>query len=103
MWNLSRPGAQGFQTNRVFVRPLALVQGDGQSWAAAVTQPWFLLRSLSWSERASWLTWVFIILLYRAMPRREGQAAGIGILARSIFRRPRTSRAEPPVPDKTPT
>lgn len=103
VWNLSRPGAQGYQTNRVFARPLALLQGDGQPWAAAVTQPWFLLRSLSWSERASWLTWVFIILLYRALPRREGQKAGIGILARSIFRRPRTSRPEPPAPDKTPT
>ena len=103
VWNLSRPGAQGYHTNRVFARPLALVQGDGQSWAAAVTQPWFLLRSLSLSERASWLTWVFIILLYRAMPRREGQRAGFGILARSIFRRPRSSSAEPPVPNKTPT
>ena len=100
VWNLSRPGAQGYQTNRVFARPLALLQGDGQPWAAAVTQPWFLLRSLSWSERASWLTWVFIILLYRALPRREGQKAGIGILARSIFRRPRASKA---APDKTPT
>ena len=89
VWNVSLPGAQGYHTNRVFARPLALVQGDWQPWTAAVTQPWFLLRSLSWSERASWLTWVVIILLYRAMPRREGQPAGIGILARSIFRRPR--------------
>ena len=103
VWNLSRPGAQGYQTNRVFVRPLALIQGEGRSWTAAVSQPWFLLRSLSWSERTSWLTWVFIILLYRAMPRREGQAAGIGILARSILRRPRTPRPEPRAPDKTPT
>jgi hypothetical protein len=107
VWNVSRPGAQGFQTNRVFARPLALVQGDGQAWIAGLTQPWLMLRSLSWSERASWLTWVFMILLYRALPRREGQAAGIGILARSIFRRPRTSKAEPPppspAPDNTPT
>ena len=103
VWNLSRPGAQGYQTNRVFARPLALIQGEGLSWAAAVTQPWFMLRSLSWSERASWLTWVFIVLLYRALPRREGQGAGLGILARSIFRRPRTPRPEPPAPDKTPT
>ena len=102
VWNLSRPGSQGFQNNRVFARPLALRQGDGGAWAAAVTQPWFMLRSLSWSERASWLTWVFIILLYRALPRREGQKAGIGILARSIFRRPRASQAAP-APDKTPT
>ena len=103
MWNLSRPGAGGFQTNRVFARPLALVQGDGQPWLAAVSQPWLMLRSLTWSERASWLTWVFIILLYRALPRREGQAAGIGILARSIFRRPRTPKPEPPAPDRIPT
>ena len=99
VWNVSRPGAQGFQTNRVFARPLALVQGDWRPWTAAITQPWFMLRSLSWSERASWLTWVFIILLYRAMPRREGQAAGFGILARSIWRRPRKA----PLPDQTPT
>jgi len=100
VWNLSRPGAQGFETNRVFARPLALVQGDGKPWLAAVTQPWLMLRSLSWGERASWLTWVFMILLYRALPRREGQAAGIGILARSIFRRPRTPPfdAQPPAP-----
>jgi hypothetical protein len=102
VWNLSRPGSQGFQNNRVFARPLALRQGDGPAWAAALTQPWFMLRSLSWSERASWLTWVFMILLYRALPRREGQKAGVGILARSIFRRPRSSQAEP-APDKTPT
>jgi hypothetical protein len=58
-----------------------------------------MLRSLSWSERASWLTWVLIIFLYRAMPRREGQAAGIGILARSLWRRaPRKA-----VSDETPT
>jgi len=99
VWNVSRPGAQGFHTNRIFARPLALVQGDGWSWAAAVTQPWFLLRSLSWSERASWLTWVVIILLYRAMPRREGQGAGLGILARSLGRRSRGTT----VPNETPT
>jgi hypothetical protein len=99
VWNLSRPGAQGFNTNRVFARPLALVQGDWLPWTAPVTQPWFMLRSLSWSERASWLTWVLIILLYRALPRREGQAAGFGILARSLGRRAR----KPPVPDDTPT
>jgi len=84
VWNVSQPGAQGFHTNRVFARPLALVQGDWQAWTAPVTQPWFMFRSLSWSERASWLTWVVIILLYRVMPRREGQRAGIGILARSL-------------------
>lgn len=99
VWNVSRPGAQGFQTNHVFARPLALVQGDWRPWTAPITQPWFMLRSLSWSERASWLTWVFIILLYRAMPRREGQAAGLGILARSLWRRPRRAA----IPDETPT
>ncbi len=99
VWNVSLPGAQGFHTNRVFARPLALVQGDGWSWAAAVSQPWYMLRSLSWSERASWLTWVVIILLYRAMPRREGQGAGLGILARSLGRRSRRTT----VPNETPT
>jgi len=99
VWNVSLPGAQGFHTNRVFARPLALVQGDCPPWTAAVTQPWFLLRSLSWSERASWLTWVVIILLYRAMPRREGQGAGLGILARSLGRRSRRTT----VPNETPT
>ena len=99
VWNVSRPGAQGFRTNRVFARPLALVQGDWRPWTAALTQPWFLLRSLSWSERASWLTWVVIILLYRAMPRREGQPAGLGILARSLGRPSRRST----VPNETPT
>jgi len=99
VWNVSRPGsAQGFQTNRVFARPLALVQGDGRPWTAAATQPWLMLRSLSWGERVSWLTWVFIILLYRAMPRREGQTAGLGILARSVFRRPRSSVPQSPSP-----
>jgi len=98
VWNLSHPGAQGFHTNRVFARSLAMVQGDWLPWTAPVTQPWFMFRSLSWSERASWLTWVVVILLYRAMPRRQGQGAGIGILARSLGRR---SRPEP-VADETP-
>jgi hypothetical protein len=98
VWNVSRPGAQGFQTNRVFARPLALVQGDWAPWTAPLSQPWLMLRSLSWSERVSWLTWVVIILLYRAMPRRHGQSAGIGILARSLGR----SRRER-VPDQIPT
>ena len=84
VWNVSQPGSQGFRTNHVFARPLAMLQGDWKGWTAPVTQPWFMLRSLTWSERASWLTWVLVILLYRAMPRRQGQAAGIGILARSL-------------------
>ena len=98
VWNVSRPGAQGYHTNRVFARPLAIVQGDWQPWTAPVTQPWFMFRSLSWSERASWLTWVVIILLYRALPRREGQPAGFGILARSLWGG-RKSR----IPNQTPT
>jgi hypothetical protein len=99
VWNVSQPGAQGFQTNRVFARPLALVQGDWAAWTAPVTQPWFMMRSLGLSERVSWLTWVLIILLYRVMPRRQGQSAGIGILARSVFRRSRSEGA----PNQTPT
>ncbi len=99
VWNVSRPGAQGFSNNRVFARPVALVQGDWQPWSAALSQPWLMLRSLTWSERISWLTWVVVILLYRAMPRRQGQSAGIGILARSLGQRPRRSA----VPDQIPT
>ena len=98
VWNVSQPGAQGYRSNRVFARPLALLQGDWLPWTAPFTQPWFMLRSLTWSERASWLTWVLIILLYRAMPRRRGQSAGLGILARSIG-----SRRKEPVSDEIPT
>jgi hypothetical protein len=97
VWNLSHPGAQGFHTNRVFARPLALIQGDWLPWTAPVTQPWFMFRSLSWSERASWLTWVVVLLLYRAMPRRQGQSAGLGILARSLLVRRKGESGEPPV------
>jgi len=84
VWNLSEPGHHGYRANRVVARPLALVQGEWLPWTAPVTQPWFMLRSLSWGERMSWLTWVLVVLLYRAMPRRRGQGAGIGILARSL-------------------
>jgi hypothetical protein len=96
VWNVSRPGAQGFSNNRVFARPLALVQGDWRAWNAPVSQPWLMLRSLTWSERISWLTWVVIILLYRAMPRRQGQSAGFGILARSLGGRPRREAGSGP-------
>ncbi|MGH7531531.1 MAG: PHP domain-containing protein [Gemmatimonadales bacterium] len=89
VWNVSYPEA-GFRGNRVFARPLALLQGDSGPWTAAVTQPWFLFRGLAWSERASWITWVLVILLYRAVPRRRGQPAGLGILARSIEIAPRS-------------
>jgi hypothetical protein len=84
VWNISQPGTHAYRANRVVARPLALLQGEWLPWTAPVTQPWFMLRSLAWSERVSWLTWVLVILLYRVMPRRRGQPAGIGILARSL-------------------
>jgi hypothetical protein len=84
VWNISQPGTHGYRANRVVARPLALLQGEWLPWTAPVTQPWFTLRALSWSERVSWLTWVVVIFLYRAMPRRRGQPAGLGILARSL-------------------
>ena len=43
-----------------------------------------MLRSLSWPERVSWLTWILLVLIYRATPRRAGDAPGLGILARSL-------------------
>src|SRR3989449_7354009 len=33
---------------------------------------------------SSWITWILVILIYRAVPRRAGDPAGIGILARSL-------------------
>jgi hypothetical protein len=100
VWNLSSPSAHGYRANRVIARPIALAQNDWQPWTAAYTQPWLMLKGLSWSERSSWVTWILVILLYRAVPRREGDAGGIGILARSLslkilkLRRPQT----PPTP-----
>jgi len=84
VWNLSSPSAHGFRSNRVIARPIALAQGEWQPWTAAYTQPWLMLAGLSWSERSSWLTWILVILIYRAVPRREGDPGGIGILARSL-------------------
>jgi hypothetical protein len=84
VWNLSSPSAHGFRANRVIARPIALAQGDWEAWTAAYTQPWLMLQSLSWSERSSWITWILVILIYRAVPRREGDPGGIGILARSL-------------------
>jgi len=84
VWNLSSPSAHGFAANHVIARPIALAQGDWEPWTAAYTQPWLMLRSLSWSERSSWITWILVILIYRAVPRRAGDAPGIGILARSL-------------------
>ena len=84
VWNLSSPSAHGYRSNRVLARPIALAQADWQAWTAAYTQPWLMLRGLSWSERSSWLTWILVILIYRAVPRRQGDPGGIGILARSL-------------------
>ena len=84
VWNVTYPATHGFRSNHVFARPLALAQGAHRAWEAALTQPWLMLRSISWSERMSWLTWIALIVLYRAQPRRQGQPAGLGILARSL-------------------
>jgi hypothetical protein len=95
VWNLASPGASGIAANRVIARTIALRQSEGPAWAAAVTQPALMFRTLSWSERISWLTWIAVILIYRGIPRREGDPAGLGILARSLklramFRNPAT-------------
>jgi len=87
VWNLSRKGTQGFADNHVVARPLALFQGDGDPKWAGVTQPWLMLRTLSWPERISWLTWITLIAAYRGLPRRKGQRRGLGVLARSLGRR----------------
>jgi hypothetical protein len=84
VWNLASPSAHGYQANRVLARPLALLQGEWLPWTAAYTQPWFMFRSLVWPERVSWLTWILVVLIYRAVPRRAGNGGGIGILARSL-------------------
>jgi hypothetical protein len=84
VWNVSSPSAHGYRSNRVIARPIALAQGEWQAWTAPYTQPWLMLQGLSWSERSSWITWILVILIYRAVPRREGDPGGIGILARSL-------------------
>lgn len=84
VWNVSHEESHGFRDNTVVARPIALLQGDVPAWTAGATQPWLMFRGLSWPERISWLTWILVITLYRAQPRRRGQAAGIGILARSL-------------------
>ena len=86
VWNVTHTGDQGFRANHVLARPLALMQADLPAWNAGLTQPWLMLRGLSWSERISWLTWIAVVTLYLAQPRREGQRAGLGILARSLSR-----------------
>src|SRR5256886_15929656 len=75
VWNLSSPSAHGYRSNRVIARPIALAQGEWQPWTAAYTQPWLMLAGLSWSERSSWITWILVILIYRAVPRRAGDPA----------------------------
>ncbi len=92
VWNVTVPGATGVSANRVIARPIALAQGDLGVWHAAVSQPWEMLRALSWPERMSWLTWIALVTIYRALPRRHGQAGGFGILARSV------GPARPPEP-----
>ena len=84
VWNLSVPGGHGFRANRVVTRPMVLAQGDSPAWNAAFTQPWLMFRSLTWGERMSWLTWILVLSIYRGVPRRRGQRAGLGILARSV-------------------
>jgi len=84
VWNLASASAHGYAANQVLERPLALAQGEWLPWTAPYTQGWLMLRSLTWPERMSWLTWILLVLLYRAVPRRDGDAPGLGILARSL-------------------
>ena len=84
VWNLAHEGAHGFAGSHVLVRPIALAQGDAAAATAAVSQLWLMFRGLSWPERISWLTWITLIWIYRAIPRRKGQAGGFGILARTL-------------------
>ncbi len=87
VWNVSRTGVEGFRANRVLARPVALAQGDAAAWSAPVSQLWLMFRGLDWDERASWLTWIALISIYRGIPRREGQKAGLGILFRTVFQK----------------
>jgi hypothetical protein len=86
VWNLTVPGLRGMPANRVLARPLALWQDREPAWAAAPSQAWGMLRTLTWAERISWLTWIALITIYRTVPRRQDQGAGLGILARSLGR-----------------
>ena len=87
-WNLTVPGVRGTAANRVLARPVALAQGEFSAAGALLTQPWLMLRALSWPERVSWLTWIALITIYRGAPARHGQRRGFGILARSLAGRP---------------
>ena len=99
VWNLSSPSAHGYRSNRVIARPIALAQGEWPPWTAAYTQPWLMFAGLSWSERSSWLTWILVILIYRAVPRRASDPPGIGILARSLSLKILRLRRPPPPTD----
>jgi hypothetical protein len=96
VWNLASPGAAGVAANRVVARTIALRQGGEPAWAAAVTQPWLMFRTMSWTERISWLTWIAVVIIYRTIPRREGDPPGLGILARSLKLRALFRRAPEP-------
>ena len=71
----------------MLARPVAMVQGDRPVWSAGFDQLWLMFRGLSWPERISWLTWIALISIYRGLPQRRGQGAGLGILARSLGKR----------------
>lgn len=87
VWNLSRTGMEGFRANQVVARPVALAQGDAAAWTAPFSQLWLMFRGLDWDERIAWLTWIALITIYRAVPRRSGQKAGFGILFRGLFQK----------------
>ncbi len=93
VWNLAHEGAHGFSGSQVIARPVALAQGDALASTAAISQLWLMFRGLSWAERISWLTWIALIWIYRAIPRRKGQQGGLGILARDLG--PRQVNAAP--------
>lgn len=84
VWNLSSPSAHGFGGNEVVARTIALAQGDRPAWPAGAGQLWLMFRTLSWSERVLWLMWLVVYLAWFAVPRRRGQKAGLGLLARSL-------------------
>ncbi len=88
VWNLAIAGAHGFASNHVVGRPLAMQQGDLPVLSAGWSQFWLMFRTIGWSERISWLTWIALIAIWHDPVRRKGQRAGLGILARSLGRRP---------------
>jgi hypothetical protein len=84
VWNVSLPGAHGFRANEVIARSLALAQGNLPARTAGFDQVWLMFRTLTWSERASWITWILVYLIYMSVPRRHGRRASLGILARDL-------------------